>query len=120
MPLSRPRTLSEALQHKPHKHKWKDWTDGAKFCVVCGMPIVKATVEASPDCNHSWSETQSHEAICVKCGYKARDSNYRRWFRKFASWPDQYRPKCLVCREPVYREGTICGNCESTVPNVVF
>jgi len=128
-PFRKPRRLEDALKAKKHKHQWKDWKDGAKFCTRCGMPIIpvaKATwAESSGDCNHAWERSgfsmrsnDSWGARCSRCGYIARGNNYKAWFRKYAKWDAQYRPKCLVCREPVMKEATICENCKPAEPQV--
>ena len=97
-----------------------DWKDGIRFCDRCGFPIVKAAAESSADCNHEWLESPNHHAVCIKCNYEARGNDYRSWFRKYGKWDSRYKPKCLICREPVMKEGSICPTCNLTVPEVVL
>lgn len=121
--LKKPRTVSEALAYSkkhPHKHHWKAFKRGFKFCTICGFPITKAAAEASSDCNHVWTLTPKGKAVCLNCNYTARGDDYKAWFKKFSKWPEIYRPKCLCCREPVMTEGTICERCKVITPTITL
>jgi hypothetical protein len=68
--------------------------------------------ESSSDCNHDW-EPRKGRLVCKKCGYVARERNFKRWWNLYGKYNWRERPYCLNCREPTMFFGGLCKRCRT-------